>query len=123
MLQSDSHKRSEQTQASDQQGIRQGGNKDGGHQGDFSLETPQIEKPKGGGAIQGIDEKFQVNASTGTLSFSIPLPLSEGRSGFTPGLQLSYNSGVGNGLFGLGWQLSIPSIKRKTKKQLSEYNK
>ena len=31
--------------------------------------------PKGGGALRGIDEKFQVNAANGTSSFSIPLPV------------------------------------------------
>ena len=88
----------------------------------FSLQTPEITTPNGGGAITGIDEKFQVNPNTGTVNFSIPLPLSEGSSGFTPGLQLSNNSGAGNGIFSLGWQLSLPSIKRKIQKH-SPFNK
>ena len=67
-----------------------------------AIEIPQISLPKGGGAIKGIDEKFQVNAVNGTSSFSIPLPLSPNRNGFTPQMSLSYNSGVGNGLFGIG---------------------
>ncbi|GKT81971.1 hypothetical protein ColTof4_14394, partial [Colletotrichum tofieldiae] len=41
---------------------------------------------KGGGGFRSIDEKFTVNPSNGTLSLSIPLHLSSGRSGFGPDL-------------------------------------
>ncbi len=85
-----------------------------------AIETPSIALPKGGGAIKGIDEKFSVNAVNGTASFSIPLPFSRAR-GASPALSLSYNSGAGNGAFGLGWALSLPSIKRKTDKKLPQY--
>lgn len=85
-----------------------------------AIETPSISLPKGGGAIKGIDEKFSVNAVNGTASFSIPLPFSPAR-GASPALGLSYNSGAGNGVFGLGWALRLPSIKRKTDKRLPQY--
>ncbi len=87
-----------------------------------AIQIPQISLPKGGGALRGIDEKFEVNAPNGTASFSIPLPLSPGRNNFTPSLSLSYNSGAGNSPFGLGWNLNLPSIQRKTDKQLPSYN-
>ena len=86
-----------------------------------AIEIPQITLPKGGGALKGIDEKFQVNAVNGTASFSIPLPLSPNRNGFTPQLSLSYNSGVGNGLFGIGWDIDLPAIQRRTDKKLPRY--
>lgn len=86
-----------------------------------AIEIPSISLPKGGGAIKGIEEKFQVNAITGTSSFAIPIPLSPSRSGFVPSIGLSYNSGSGNSPFGLGWQLSLPSITRKTEKLLPQY--
>ena len=85
-----------------------------------AIETPSISLPKGGGAIKGVDEKFSVNAVNGTASFSVPLPFSKAR-GASPALSLSYNSGAGNGIFGLGWSLSLPSIKRKTDKKLPQY--
>jgi RHS repeat-associated protein len=85
-----------------------------------SIEVPSISLPKGGGAIKSIDEKFSVNAANGTAGFSIPLPVSEAR-GFSPELSISYDSGNGNGIFGIGWSLSLPSIKRKTDKKLPEY--
>jgi RHS repeat-associated protein len=86
-----------------------------------ALEIPQISLPKGGGALKGIDEKFQVNAANGTASFSIPLPFSPNRNGFTPQLTLSYNSGTGNSLFGIGWDLGLPAIQRRTDKKLPRY--
>jgi len=82
---------------------------------------PSVSLPKGGGAIRGLGEKFSFNPVTGTGSLTIPLALSPGRSGFGPQLSLSYDSGSGNGPFGLGWQLSLPQITRKTDKGLPRY--
>ncbi len=65
-----------------------------------AIEIPSLSLPKGGGAIKGIDEKFKVNAANGTASFSIPLPITPGRNGFSPNLSLSNNSGSGNSPFG-----------------------
>src|SRR5258708_16853952 len=83
--------------------------------------VPSISLPKGGGAIHGIGEKFAANPVTGTGSFSVPIATSPGRSGFGPQLLLSYDSGAGNGPFGFGWSLSLPSITRKTDKGLPQY--
>lgn len=93
---------------------------DGGKTTSNSIEVPSIDLSKGGGAIKGIDEKFSVNAVNGTSSFSIPLPFSPAR-GASPSLSLSYNSGAGNAVFGLGWNLSLASFKRKTDKGLPQY--
>ena len=93
---------------------------DGGKTKSNAIEIPSISLPKGGGAIKGIDEKFSVNAVNGGASFSIPLPFSPAR-GASPSLSLSYNSAAGNGVFGLGWSLSLSSIKRKTDKGLPQY--
>jgi RHS repeat-associated protein len=85
-------------------------------------QPPAVSLPKGGGAIRGMGEKFDANPVTGTGSLSVPLPLTPGRGNFQPQLSLSYNSGAGNGIFGLGWQLSLPSITRKTSKGIPLYN-
>jgi RHS repeat-associated protein len=82
---------------------------------------PAISLPKGGGAIRGIGEKFAANPVTGTGSMTVPIATSPGRSGFGPQLSLSYDSGTGNGPFGFGWSLALPSITRKTDKGLPQY--
>ncbi|MEX5215460.1 MAG: hypothetical protein NW703_15000 [Nitrospiraceae bacterium] len=87
----------------------------------FQVSAPSISLPKGGGAICGIGEKFSANPVIGTGSMSVPIATSPGRSGFGPQLSLSYDSGAGNGPFGFGWSLSLPSITRKTEKGLPKY--
>lgn len=83
--------------------------------------APSLSLPKGGGAIRGIGEKFAANPVTGTGSMSVPIATSPGRSSFGPDLSLSYDSGAGNGPFGFGWNLAIPSVTRKTDKGLPQY--
>src|SRR6266498_2819891 len=63
-----------------------GGSSQGQGQGqaDKPSMLPAITTPKGGGAIKGIGEKFEVAAATGTAGLSVPLPVSPGRSGFGP---------------------------------------
>ena len=51
----------------------------------------------------------------------MPIATSPGRSGFGPELSLSYDSGSGNGPFGLGFHLSVPAVTRKTDKGLPRY--
>lgn len=87
----------------------------------FQVTAPTISLPKGGGAIRGIGEKFTANPVTGTGSMTVPIVASPGRAGFGPQLFLSYDSGAGNGPFGLGWNLALPTISRKTEKGLPRY--
>src|SRR5215212_1878798 len=100
---------------------RHGGNGANGGAEDSRPPVPAISLPKGGGAIREMGEKFAANPVTGTGSLSVPIYTSPGRSGFGPQLSLSYDSGAGNGPFGLGWNLSLPSITRKTDKGLPKY--
>ena len=101
----------------------QGGGSNGTGDGkeSFQISAPSISLPKGGGAIRGMGEKFAANPVTGTGSMTVPIATSPGRSGFGPQLSLSYDSGAGNGPFGFGWSLSLPSITRKTDKGLPKY--
>ncbi|MGC4065060.1 MAG: SpvB/TcaC N-terminal domain-containing protein [Polyangiaceae bacterium] len=82
-------------------GAGAGGNGTG--PGSASALLPAVSAPKGGGALRGIGEKFSVNAATGTASLAVPIATSPGRSGFGPELSLSYDSGSGNGPFGMGF--------------------
>jgi len=85
------------------------------------VQVPTVSVPKGGGAIRGIGETFQANAFTGTGALTVPLATTPGRDGFGPSLALSYDSGTGNGPFGLGWHLSVGSIGRRTEEGLPTY--
>jgi hypothetical protein len=102
-------------------GVWEDGARDSGQKDSSPFSAPQISLPKGGGAIRGIDEKFAANPVTGTGSLSVPLAGSPGRLGFGPKLSLGYDSGGGNGIFGMGWSLPLPSIVRRTDKGLPQY--
>jgi hypothetical protein len=91
--------------------------------GNNSSEAGQIiALPKGGGALHGIGEKFSSDPHTGTGNFTIPVALPPGRNGLQPQLNLLYSTGSGNGPFGLGWNLSIPGVSRKTSKGVPHYD-
>ena len=90
-------------------------------QQDPQIAIPQVRLPKGGGAIKGIGETFQPSPFTGAASFSIPINIPEAR-GLQPDLQLAYSSGGAQSPFGLGFNLSVPNIARRTEKRLPDYS-
>lgn len=85
------------------------------------VQSLSVNLPKGGGAVKGIRETFTPNLFTGTSSVSIPIPTDNAR-GFSPQLALSYSSGAGNSAFGLGFNLGVSMIQRRTDKGIPQYN-
>lgn len=81
-----------------------------------------ISHPKGGGAISGIGESFSADLHTGTGNLTVPIGLPPGRNGFAPELSLAYSTGTGNGVFGLGWRLSVPGVTRDTSDGIPTYD-
>ena len=81
-----------------------------------------ISLPKGGGALKGLGETFAPDLHTGTGNFTIPIALPPGRNGFQPEVNLVYSTGNSNGPFGLGWNLSVPGVSRKTSKGVPRYD-
>lgn len=63
-------------------------------------------------SVGAIAAGFDVTAS-GSASYSIPLLTPTGTAGLGPNLSLSYSSGAGNGIVGLGWSMSgVSTISR-----------
>lgn len=87
----------------------------------FATHAPAVALPKGGGAIRGIGETFAADPMKGTAALSVPIAVSPGRSSFGPSLTLRYDSGAGNGPFGLGWNVALSAITRRTDKGLPQY--
>jgi hypothetical protein len=88
---------------------------------DKSGVSPQaISLPAGPGSIEGLGESFEPQLNSGTFSYGIPLKLPAVRGG-APALVLSYSSGNGNGMLGLGWTLHLPDVRRQTDKGLPQY--
>lgn len=81
---------------------------------------PPLTLPKpGASSLVGMPVTPSGIGPSGQAQFSIPLPASPGR-GYAP--QLALTSGGGNGVFGVGWQLSgVPSIRRRTDRGVPTY--
>jgi RHS repeat-associated protein len=84
-------------------------------------QQPEISTPSGGGAIHGINEQFQSGGFNGAADFSVPFPLTAAR-GLEPSIVVSYNSGAGNGICGMGVGLGQLGITRKTSNGIPKYN-
>lgn len=90
--------------------------------GDKSGVTSQaISMPKGEGTIQGMGESFSAQLSTGIATFSVPFALPAARGGAQPSLGLSYSSGSGAGIAGMGWSVGVPFIARQTDRGSPKY--
>ncbi|WP_304039163.1 SpvB/TcaC N-terminal domain-containing protein [Fibrobacter succinogenes] len=85
------------------------------------LSGPVLSTGRGGGALRGTKGEFNCDAHTGSAKLSIPLPFTPDREGVVPPVSLSYDSGNGNGAFGLGWNLGCPRIERSTSRRLPLY--
>jgi len=84
-----------------------------------SVTPPSL--PKGGGALTGMGESLGQAGPTGLASMALPLPITAGR-GFAPALSLSYSSGGGNSVFGVGWFCEAMRITRRTSHGVPQYN-
>lgn len=78
--------------------------------------------PKGGGAIRGINERINIDAYRGSAHLSVPLPINPVRGGIGLELSFDYDAGAGNGPFGIGWSVGIPSIFRRSDKGVPRYD-
>src|SRR5271169_2131765 len=77
--------------AASQQRNSDGSGSNGGGD-DSTPPNPPISLPKGGGAIHGLGEKFDVNLTAGTGLLTVPVPTSALRGDRQPTLSLSYSS-------------------------------
>lgn len=94
---------------------------DNNEAGFSKISVTELKLPKGGGAIKGLGNSFQASLFSGAGSYSIPVPVAAAR-GFEPQLSLDYSSGAGNGIFGLGFSLSLSKVSVKTNKHIPRYN-
>lgn len=88
-----------------------------------ALKANLISLPTGPGSIVGLGESFVPDLNTGTANHVFQFDVPKGRGDTTPKLSLSYSSGLGNGIVGLGQRLSVPYIQRQTEKGLPRYQR
>jgi RHS repeat-associated protein len=81
----------------------------------------KISLPSGPGSIEGLGDSFEPQLNTGTSSYSVKIASPPGVAGLQPSVVLRYNSGGGNGPFGIAWSDGLLSIQRQTEKGLPTY--
>ena len=90
---------------------------------DKSGVSPQvIALPTGAGSIEGYGESFSPLINTGTANLTFNFKISPAINQFAPSFILSYNSGYGNGSYGIGWKLNTVFIQRQTDKGVPIYD-
>ncbi|MCA9518227.1 MAG: VCBS repeat-containing protein, partial [Myxococcales bacterium] len=83
----------------------------------------RVSLPNGPGSLDGLGENVGVNANMGTMSWSVPVAVPAGFRGLTPSLDLTYSSGGGGSVVGMGWSLDSPSVERMTYRGLPRYTR
>ena len=63
-----------------------------------------------------------VAGNDGGASLSYPLEIPSGRQGMQPDLSLTYSSGGGNGVVGVGWDMPVPEIAVETRWGVPRYD-
>jgi RHS repeat-associated protein len=86
----------------------------------FDAQTPSL--PEGGGAVSGLGETFTPDPATGTGSYAIPLDLPNGPDSIGPRLSLRYDTGGGNGAFGMGFSMPLLRLVRSTTSGFPHYD-
>ncbi|MEO1272723.1 MAG: toxin TcdB middle/N-terminal domain-containing protein, partial [Myxococcota bacterium] len=65
---------------------------------------------------------MDINPNMGSMAYSVPIRVPAGFAAVTPQLSLSYNSGGGSSVVGMGWMFDTPMIERMTYRGLPEYD-
>lgn len=83
-----------------------------------------VSSSQGGGSQAPFfsSSNIQVDPYTGSASTGLQIEVSQGRGGIQPQLALSYNSGLGNSILGMGWSLDVGAIARSTKNGIPKYD-
>ena len=82
----------------------------------------RVSLPDGPGSRDGLGDNASVNPNMGQMSTSVPIEVPGGFDGLTPSVGLSYSSGAGNSVVGLGWSMGMPFIERMTSRGYPDYD-
>jgi RHS repeat-associated protein len=78
--------------------------------------------PSGGGGISSLGDRFQPDLVKGTGNYSVPINLPKGPNETSLNISLTYSTGAGNGVFGMGWRLDTLRIERRCDRGIPAYN-
>jgi RHS repeat-associated protein len=87
-----------------------------------SVDAATLSLPNAPASVRGLAGDAGVSVFTGQVSYAVPIELPPGRGRFAPSLDLTYEGALGNGPLGVGWTLSVPSIRRSTRQGVPRYD-
>ncbi len=90
-------------------------------QAQTGVSEDRVSLPEGPGSLEGVGENVDINTNMGAMSHSVKIVVPQGFGAVTPSLGLSYSSGGGESVLGVGWSMPMPSIERMTFKRLPLY--
>ncbi|MCP4537249.1 MAG: hypothetical protein GY832_08885, partial [Chloroflexi bacterium] len=88
---------------------------------DTGVSDERVVLPDGPGSIGGVGENAEIDPNMGMMRYSIKIETPAGFNKVTPSLSLSYGSGSGSSVLGIGWSMSLPHIERMSLRGLPEY--
>jgi RHS repeat-associated protein len=81
----------------------------------------RVSLPDGPGSLDGIGDNATINENMGQVGYSVAVRAPAGFDGVSPSFALSYSSGGGQSVAGIGWSAPVQSIERMTSRGLPEY--
>jgi len=82
----------------------------------------RVSLPDGPGSLEGLGDNASVDANMGVVSQSVTMKVPTGYANMTPSVGLTYSSGAGSSMVGIGWSVAMPAVTRLTKRGLPEYD-
>ncbi|MEO1268348.1 MAG: SpvB/TcaC N-terminal domain-containing protein, partial [Myxococcota bacterium] len=89
--------------------------------GQTGVSDDRVSLPEGPGSLEGVGENVETDPNMGVMRYGVTIATPEGFSGVSPSLRLSYSSGDGGSVVGMGWSMDVPHIERMTYRGLPEY--
>ncbi|MEO1267412.1 MAG: SpvB/TcaC N-terminal domain-containing protein, partial [Myxococcota bacterium] len=81
----------------------------------------RVSLPEGPGSLEGVGENIETDPNMGVMRYGVSISTPGGFPGVSPSLRLSYSSGNGGSVVGMGWTMDTPFIERMTYRGLPEY--
>jgi RHS repeat-associated protein len=81
----------------------------------------RVAVPDGPGSVEGLGDNATLDRNMGLMAYQVAFELPKGFPQATPALGLTYSTGTGNSVVGIGWTLDTPSIERLTLRGLPAY--
>ena len=91
-------------------------------QAQTGVSDDRVSLPEGPGSLEGVGENMEMDLNMGAMRYAVRVSVPSGFPSVTPNLDLSYNSGSGGSVAGIGWSMATPCVERMTYRGLPEYD-